>query len=373
MSICPMSSPLLATKFYVPPTRSLLVKREHLIEQLNQNIDRQLILISAPAGFGKTTLLSEWQQQTNLQTSWLSLDQNDNDSIRFWTYIIAALQRTHPNLGASTLAMLHSIDPISFEAFLIPLINEITDLADEVVLILDDYHVIADRLIQDGLTFLIDHLPPQLHLAIASRVDPPLPLARLRVRNQLFELRSTDLSFTQTEAVSLLTNITKLPLSETQATTIQAQTEGWAAGLQLAALSLRYTNNPETFVASLKGTQRHILDYLAEEVLEQQPSHLQTFLLRTSVLDQICDSLAEAVVDETIIHGAETLEQLERRNLFIVPLDPERTWYRYHHLFQKFCVIFSIVLNQIKLQSIIAVPPDGFTKTNGLRKPFSIA
>jgi LuxR family maltose regulon positive regulatory protein len=334
-SIYPMSSPLLATKFYVPPTRSLLVKREHLIEQLNQSIDRRLVLISAPAGFGKTTLLSEWQQQTNLQTSWLSLDRNDNDSMRFWTYVIAALQKVFPNLGASTLALLHSLDKLSFEAFLIPLINEMTELTDEAMLILDDYHVITDRSIHDELAFLIDHLPPQVHVVIASRVDPSLPLARLRVRNQLFELRSTDLSFTQTETVSLLTNITKLPLSKEQAATIQAQTEGWAAGLQLAALSLRHTDNPETFVASLKGTQRHILDYLAEEVLEQQPPHLQTFLLQTSVLDRICGSLAEAVVDETTMNGAETLEQLERRNLFIVPLDPDQTWYRYHHLFQE--------------------------------------
>ncbi len=311
------------------------MKRESLIARLNQGIDHRLVLISAPAGFGKTTLLSEWQQQTTLQVSWLSLDRSDNDSTRFWTYVIAALQKVFPNLGASTLALLHSLDKLSFEAFLIPLINEMTELADEAMLILDDYHVITDRSIHDGLAFLIDHLPPQLHIVIASRVDPPLPLPRLRVRNRLFELRSTDLSFTQTEAVSLLTNITKLPLSEAQAATIQAQTEGWAAGLQLAALSLRYTDNPETFVASLKGTQRHILDYLAEEVLEQQPPHLQTFLLRTSVLDRVCGSLAEAVVDETTMNGAETLEQLERRNLFIVPLDPDRTWYRYHHLFQE--------------------------------------
>ncbi|MBN8560120.1 MAG: hypothetical protein J0L70_06325 [Leptolyngbya sp. UWPOB_LEPTO1] len=218
-----MSSPLLATKFYVPPTRSRLVKREHLIEQLNQGIDHPLILISAPAGFGKTTLLSEWQPRTHLKTSWLSLDPRDNDSTRFWTYTIAALQKTQPNLGASTLAMLHSMDHASAETFLIPLINEITDLTDELILILDDYHAIVDRSIHDGIAFLLDHLPPRLHLVIASRIDPPFPLARLRACNQLFEPRSTDLRFTQTEAASLLTDITKLSLSEAQVTTIQAQ------------------------------------------------------------------------------------------------------------------------------------------------------
>ena len=330
-----MSSPLLKTKFHIPALRSSLVKRDRLIGLLNQGIERKLILVSAPAGFGKTTLLSDWSHQTGMAVNWLSLDERDNDLTRFWTYIVGALQRTHSKVGEATLAMLHSTESIPFESFLIPLINEIANTKDNIALILDDYHVIINHPVHESLTFLLDHLPSQLHLVIASRVDFSLPLARLRARGQLIELRSADLRFTQAEATSFLSEAIRLPLSKEQVEAIQERTEGWIAGLQLAALSMQDADDLAAFIASFKGTQRYILDYLAEEVLERQPKHLQTFLLRTSVLKRICGSLSEAIVGETIITGSKTLEQLERQNLFVVPLDHERTWYRYHHLFQE--------------------------------------
>ena len=330
-----MSSPLLATKLHLPLIRARHVKRDRLVALLNQAMKSPLILISAPAGFGKTTLLSEWLCQAKVPISWLSLDESDNDPKRFWTYVIAALQRTHPEIGESTLAILHSTESVSFETFLIPLINEISSLTDEIVLILDDYHVVTVHPIHEAIIFWLKHLPPQLHLAIASRVEPPLSLAQFRARGQLVELGSSDLRFTDAEAASFFNHTLKLPLSEEQVATMQRQTEGWIAELQLAALSMRDADDLAAFVASFKGTQRYILDYLAEEVLEHQPKYLQTFLLRTSVLERICGSLGEAVVGEPASAGSEILEQLERRNLFVVPLDQERTWYRYHHLFQE--------------------------------------
>ncbi len=310
--------------------------RVRLIEQLNQGRECRLILVSAPAGFGKTTLLSEWLRQAKMPISWLSLDEGDNEPSRFWTYFIAALKQSHNKVGESTLAMLRSPEPTSFEAFLIPLINEIASLQEDSVLVLDDYHLITTPQIHETLTFLLEHLPPQLHLAIASRVDPPLPLARLRARAQLTELRAADLRFTHAEAAAFLNQLIQLPLSEKQIAAIQARTEGWIAGLQLAALSMRDAEDISTFIESFKGSQRYILDYLVEEVLERQPKSLQSFLLQTSILEQMCGSLCEAVVgDNHSVNGTEILEQLEQRNLFVVSLDDERKWYRYHHLFQE--------------------------------------
>ncbi|WP_439566533.1 LuxR C-terminal-related transcriptional regulator [Gloeocapsopsis crepidinum] len=325
-----MTSPLLSTKFYVPTMRSSLVRRDRLIEQLNQGRECKLILISATAGFGKTTLLSEWSRQTEMAVSWLSLDQGDNQPLRFWTYFVTALKVFKHEIGESTLAMLHAIEPAGFESFLIPLINEIASLPDEYVLVLDDYHVITAPLIQQALTFLLEHLPPQLHLAIASRVDPPLPLARMRACGQLVEIRTPDLRFTIAEVAELV-NQSSLQLSKEQLETIQARTEGWVVALQLALLSVR--NTKDSALIALQD-QRYILDYLVEEVLECQPKHIQTFLLRTSILERMCDSLCAAVVGHDGLNVIE-LEQLEHRNLFVVPLDRDRNWYRYHHLFRE--------------------------------------
>lgn len=329
-----MISPLLLTKLYIPSVRSSLVRRSRLIEQLNQGMGCKLILISATAGFGKTTLLSEWLRQVKMAVGWLSLNESDNESSKFWAYFIAALQQSHSEIGESTLAMLRSTEPTSFESFLIPLINEIANLEDDFILVLDDYHVITADCVQIAFAFLLEHLPPQLHLAIASRIDPPLPIARLRARNQLIELRTADLRFSVTETAAFINESMKLNLSQQQVETIQTKTEGWIAGLQLVGLSIRDTDDISTFIKSLKGQERYILDYLVEEVLERQPKREQSFLLRTSILNRMCGSLCEAVVEEnSLVDGREILEQLERRNLFIIPLDRERNWYRYHHLF----------------------------------------
>ncbi|OWY65167.1 LuxR family transcriptional regulator [cyanobacterium TDX16] len=331
-----MNSPLLLTKFQIPLRRSALVRRDRLIEQLNRDISSKLILISAPAGFGKTTLLSEWSYQAGIPVGWLSLDETDNDPARFWTYVVTALQQFHRQVGESTLSMLRSTETVSCESCLIPLINDLTDIEDDLALVLDDYHAIASRPIHHALTFLLEHLPPQLHLAIATRTDPPLPLARLRGRDRLTELRAADLRFTIAEATEFIAGSMQLSLSQEQVEIIQARTEGWIAGLQLAAMSMRDAENISLSIESLKGTQRYILDYLVEEVLERQPQPLQSFLLRTSILDRMCGALCEAVMGEDpAIDGTETLAQLEHRNLFIIPLDYDRQWYRYHHLFRE--------------------------------------
>ena len=327
-----MASPLLLTKFYIPPVRPSLVQRDRLLERLNRGMEGKLILISAPAGSGKTTILSEWLRQTKFSSSWLSLDEGDNDPIRFWTYFVAALQQSHPDIGEATLSMLRSLESPSFESFLIPLINEITRFSDNQILVLDDFHAIAARPIHEGMTFLLEHLPPQLHLAIASRVDPPLPLARWRVRNQLTQLGAADLCFTLAETTAFIDRSMQLSLSQEQIAAIQARTEGWIAGLQLAALSMRHVKDISAFIASLTGDRHYVLDYLVEEVLERQPKPLQAFLLRTSILEQMCEDLCQAVVGST---RTETLAQLERWNLFVVPLDDNRQWYRYHHLFRQ--------------------------------------
>lgn len=296
----------------------------------------KLTLILAPAGFGKTTLLSEWLRQTKKPVCWLSLDEGDNDLTRFFAYFIAALQFESKNIGSSTLSMLNEVEFTNYESFLIPLINEIAKLKQDITLVLDDYHLITNCLIHSSLTFLLEHLPPQLHIAVASRVEPPLPVARLRARNQLTEIRGADLRFSDTEAALFFNQVMKLSLTKEQIEEIQAPTEGWIAGLQLAALSMQDASDISKFIESFKGNQHHILDYLVEEVLEQQTQPIQSFLLKTSILDQMCGALVEEVLgSESQLNGTNILEYLENRNLFIVPLDNERRWYRYHHLFRE--------------------------------------
>jgi LuxR family maltose regulon positive regulatory protein len=328
-----MVSPLLVTKLHIPSTRSPLVQRKRLLEKLNQGLSSKLILVSAAAGFGKTTVLSEWVRQVELPVSWFSLDERDNEPTRFWSYFVTALQQNSPNLGEAMLGMLRSPAPLSFEAFLTPLLNEFAQLQTNLILVLDDYHLITTSIIHEALNFVLDHLPNQVHLAIATRVHPPLLLAKLRVRAQLTELGADDLRFTNEEAATFLHQSLLEPLTKSQIATLQTKTEGWVAGLQLARISLRNTDSSASLIDSFRDSQQYILDYLVEEVLEHQSQLLQLFLLRTSVLEQMCGSLCEAVVGEETINGNTTLEQLERQNLFIVPLDRDRTWYRYHHLF----------------------------------------
>jgi LuxR family transcriptional regulator, maltose regulon positive regulatory protein len=338
-----MATQILATKLYIPPPRPKVVLRPRLIERLNEGLrsGRKLTLISAPAGFGKTTLVSEWVAGCERPVAWLSLDEGDNDPARFLAYLVAALQTLAlsgaegiaANIGEGVLGVLQAPQPPPTEAILTALLNEITALPDHFVLILDDYHVIDAQPVNQALTFLIEHLPPQMHLVIATREDPDLPLARLRARSQLIELRAADLRFTPTEAAEFLNQVMGLNLSAENIAALETRTEGWIAGLQLAAISMQGHQDAASFIQSFTGSHHFVMDYLVEEVLQQQPESVQTFLLRTSILDRLCGPLCDAVLLDPSASGQETLEYLEHANLFIVPLDNERRWYRYHHLF----------------------------------------
>ena len=326
-----MPAPLLFTKLYIPPSRPGIVQRPRLIERLTMGC--RLTLISAPAGFGKTTLVSEWIAGCEGPAAWLSLDERENDLSCFLTYLVAALQTIKAGIGEGLLTALQSPQPPSTEAILTALLNEITTIPDNFILVMDDYHSIDSQSVDQALTFLVEHQPPQMHLVIATREDPSLPLARLRVRGQLTELRAADLRFMPAEAAEFLNRMMGLNLSDGDIAALEARTEGWIAGLQLAALSMQGREDSASFIKSFTGSHRFVLDYLIEEVLGQQSEKIQTFLLRTSILDRMCGSLCDAVLLDPSISGQEILEQLEHTNLFIVPLDNDRRWYRYHHLF----------------------------------------
>jgi LuxR family maltose regulon positive regulatory protein len=348
-----MQHSLLQTKLYIPPIRRELVSRPRLIERLNAGLQRKLTLISAPAGFGKTTLVAEWlavceRLEPKVRAAWLSLDEGDNDTARFLAYLIAALRTIEANIGKGALSALQSPQPTPAEVVLTQLINEITAIPRSMILVLDDYHLLEAQAIHDALTFLLEHLPSQIHVVIASREDPPLPLARLRARDQLIELRATDLRFTSSEAADFLNRVMGLGLSAEDVAALEARTEGWIAGLQLAAVSMQGRKDITILVESFTGSHRFVLDYLVEEVLEQQSKSIQTFLLQTTVLKRLTGSLCDAVrfgtaetpsssrgtaLPSSSASGQEILEHLERSNLFVVPLDNERRWYRYHHLF----------------------------------------
>ena len=330
---------LLVTKLAIPPVRSDLVARPRLTNQLQLGIQRPLTLIAAPAGFGKTTVLSTWLEHAPLRSAWVSLESGDDDLIRFWSYVFAALARVYPGSGESALALLQGSDPQHLppiETILTVWINDLAALPhEEVVLILDDYHLITAPPIHRSVTYLVDHLPPRLHLVIATRADPPLPLARLRTRGHLTEIRAADLRFTSLETTVFLTRTLGLHLSGEDIAALEARTEGWIAGLKLAALSMQGRQDISAFLKAFTGSQRYIIDYLTEEVLARQPEPVQTFLLQTVILERLQGSLCEAVIGE---HGGEAsgqsmLEQLEQANLFLMPLDDERLWYRYHQLF----------------------------------------
>jgi ATP/maltotriose-dependent transcriptional regulator MalT len=328
-----MSMAILATKLYIPPPRTKIVLRLRLIEQLNEGLSSgcKLTLISAPAGFGKTTLVSEWIASCQRQAAWLSLDEEDNDTNRFLIYLIAALQTISPSIGKGALAAIQSPQPPPTESLLTNLLNDIVALSDSVILVLDDYHMIDSEPIDRALTFLLDHLPPHVHLVIATREDPSLPLPRYRVRGQLNELRAADLRFTPTEAAEFLNRIMGLKLRDADIASLEARTEGWIAGLQLASLSMQGRSDADGFIQAFTGSHRFVLDYLAGEVLARQPERVRNFLLQTAILDRMSGSLCDAVTAQD--GGRGMLETLERSNLFVVPLDNQRQWYRYHHLF----------------------------------------
>ncbi len=328
-----MQPSILNTKLYIPPSRPSVVPRPRLTEQLNEGLERKLTLISAPAGFGKTTLVSEWIAGCGRPVAWLSLDERDNDPARFISYLVKALQTIKPGIGEELLAVLQSPQPLQIETILTTLLNEISTLPEDFLLVLDDYHSIDSQPVDQSLAFIIENQPHQIHLLIATREDPDLPLARLRARGQFTELRAANLRFTPSEATEFLNRVMGLNLSEGDVAALEARTEGWIAGLQLAALSMRGHQDAAGFIQSFTGSHRFVMDYLLEEVLHQQPGSIQGFLLHTSVLDRMCGPLCDAVLLDPSVPGQVTLETLERSNLFVVALDDERHWYRYHHLF----------------------------------------
>ncbi len=326
-----MPTPILATKLYLPRLRPNVVSRPRLLERLNEGLHRKLTLIAAPAGFGKTTLVSEWVAFIERPTAWLSLDEGENDPARFVAYLVAALQTIAATLGEGVLSALQSSQPPPIEAILTALLNEITTVPDHFVLVLDDYHMIDARLVDHALAFLVEHLPPQMHLVIATREDPQLPLARLRARGHLTEVRAADLRFTASEAAAFLKQVMGLSLSAEDIAALEDRTEGWIAGLQLAALSMQGHQDVPGFIRAFAGDHRYIVDYLVEEVLQRQPEPVRNFLLQTSILDRLSGPLCDAVTGQE--EGNARLEALERGNFFVVPLDDNRHWYRYHHLF----------------------------------------
>src|SRR6266566_2044156 len=307
---------LLVTKFTIPPVRSLLLQRSHLLTILDQSRSFPLTLLSASAGFGKTTLLSTWASQSTSQVAWLTLDEQDNDPTRFWAYVIAALRHSGSPVGEATLALLHSPQPALLTS----------------ALIADDYHLIREQAIHESLQFMLDHLPPCLHLLLASRADPQLPLARLRARGQVVEIREMDLRLSGEEAARFLTQIMNLSLSAEDIGRLETRTEGWITGLQLAALSLRRHADVSAFLKTFAGSHRLILDYVQEEILEPLPEGQQRFLIQTAVLERMNAEVCQALTGEKA--SQQMLESLERANLFLVPLDEERCWYRFHTLFR---------------------------------------
>ena len=363
--------PILQTKLYIPPIRPELVSRPRLIGRLNAGQDRKLTLLSAPAGFGKTTLLSEWVTHFQDRAAWLSLDKEDNDEARFWTYLIAALQTVQADFGQDASQLLRAPQQPALQTILTMLLNEFAALPQEAILVLDDYHLISGPEIHKGLAFLLEHLPSQVHVAISTRADPPLPVHRLRARGHLTELRSGDLRFTTDEATTFLNAAMGLDLTKEDIEVLEGRTEGWIVGLQLAALSLQGRSDAHEFITAFSGGHHYVLEYLTQEVVRRQPEPVQRFLIQTSILDRLCGPLCDAVQfgsaklpstadadavcfgkaetagdsDETVVrlgeadsptgesNGEAMLAHLRQRNLFILPLDDELRWYRYHHLF----------------------------------------
>jgi LuxR family maltose regulon positive regulatory protein len=327
---------LLSTKLNVPPTRRSLVSRPRLLEQLNKGLDGKLILISAPAGFGKTTLLAEWAAQIPIPAAWISLDEGDNDLERFLSYLLSAIEPIDPGIGLGQLglAMRQSSQPLPLKSLLTTLVNDIAESEQPMAIVLDDYHLIHNDDVHDVLAFLIGYLPGNARLVVASRAELPLRLARLRARYQLTEIGANDLRFTGSEARTFLRGVMGLALSADDVSALDNRTEGWIAGLQLAALSLQNHDRPGEFIAGVDGTHRYILDYLAEEVLAGQPSDVQAFLLQSSILKRLNGSLCAAVTKHN--HAGKMLASLEAQNLFVFALDDHGHWYRTHHLFGQF-------------------------------------
>ncbi|MFP4362500.1 MAG: LuxR C-terminal-related transcriptional regulator [Spirochaetia bacterium] len=333
-----MAETILATKLIIPKRSGKRAERQRLFNILDKGSGSKLSLVSAGAGFGKTTLLSEWVRTRDEAVLWLSLDEGDNDLSRFITYLMTAFQQVSKGVGKDILAMLMSPEPPDIQTLVTLLINDISSFDTKVILVLDDYHFIDNSLIDAALAFLVQHMPPMLHLIISSREDPNLPLSRLRAKGELREVRSRDLRFTKEETEEFLNTHLNLGLSGPQVKVLSEKTEGWIAGLLLAALSLEHQSNPAEFISSFAGSNQFVLDYLTEEVLKNQSQERKEFLLSTSILKKMCASLCDRVLDRSPGSSQEILEELSHRNLFIVPLDNERKWFRYHHLFRELLV-----------------------------------
>ncbi len=329
-----MDSALLATKLFIPPSRPGLVPRPRLMERLQAALNHGLVLVSAPAGFGKTTLVSQWARQNKdlVPTAWISLDAGDSDPVRFWDYFISALKTLQPATGETALGLLHAPQSYSVEAVLTSLINDLADFQRDFAIVVDDYHVITSEPVHTGIAFILDHLPPNMHLVIATRVDPALPIARFRGRGTMLELGADDLRFTVEEATALLSQTLGAVLSAEHVRALDDRTEGWPVGLKLAALSIRGQKDVSGFIASFTGSQRYIMDYLMEEVLKQQSDTMRGFLLQSSVLERLTAPLCDYVTG--LSTSGDLMTKLEASfSGFIVPLDESRQWYRYHHLF----------------------------------------
>ncbi len=329
-----MSTALFQTKLYVPQTRADVITRSRLLEHLNSGLKSKLTLLSAPAGFGKTSLLSNWQAVNSTPLAWVSLDVQDNDPVHFWRYVAAALNALEPTLAQDALNALSSAQPPPVRAVFPLLLNKLATFHDHLVLVLDDYHLIETSVIHQDLSFFLEHLPTNVHLFILSRADPPLPLTRLRAQGELLEIRADDLRFTDDEAVMFLNQAFALNFSREDIAPLLERTEGWIASLRLAGLSLQGRKDPSEFIRAFAGSHRFIVDYLIEEVLERQTPEVREFLLKTSILERLNSSLCDAVTGRE--DSQKMLEQLERANLFLISLDDERHWYRYHHLFADF-------------------------------------
>ncbi len=329
-----MPTPLLSTKFHIPPPRPNQVRRARLTEQLNEGLrlGRRLTLVSAPAGFGKTTLISAWASASGRPVAWLSLDEGDNDATQFLHYVVTALQQVDSNIGQTMLPLMQSSQPVLPQSLVIALINDLTTLADGIILVLDDYHTVSVPAVHEIFRFLLDNQPAAIHIAIGTREDPPLPLARMRARGQMTEIRERDLRFTPEEATEFLSQTMGLTLSAEGVAALEARTEGWITGLQLAALALQKdAGETDSFVAAFTGNNRYVMDYLVAEVLDRQPELIREFLRQTAILDRLSAPLCNDITgreDSQIV-----LEQLEAANLFLIPLDHHREWYRYHRLF----------------------------------------
>ncbi len=328
-----MPTELLTSKLFIPPLRTNLVSRPRLLQILNEGLQmrRRVTLVSAPAGSGKTTLVVAWLKQIEQSVIWLSLDEADNDLPRFLSYLAAAFQQVDEQIGGSLLSALQSPQLPTLEKVLTTLLNEIAISTDLLILVLDDYHLLTEPAILEVMGYLIDHQPAQLHLVFTTREDPDLPLARLRARDQLTEIRAWDLRFTQEETDAFLRGVMGLELSRQDLAALEDRTEGWVVGLQLAGLSMQRQADLKSFIADFSGSQRHILDYLTDEVLQQQPEGIRTFLLQSAILDRLSGPLCDALTERN--DSNRLLEHLEAANLFVIPLDEERRWYRYHHLF----------------------------------------